>query len=337
MEPFFNEEAFFSSQGQSADRQTVFGYPPFSFHGLCQRWKENIVVNEVFLTCDNINFRDVVFRLPLQVPDGVYVHIVCDATKKIQRTHGRSFTVLWLVEPPAIRPDAHLFARTARVDAILTYDLELLKLRPDRGLFVPILDFTVKPPNWGIHVAQKTRMVVCILSTKNEAPGHRLRHAVKAAVEARPDLIGLVDFVGGAVQPFQAKFPDFTEPYRYAIVIENSQHDLYVSEKIVDHLVTGSVVLYFGSSLERIVPGLDTRSILRVDTVDDILDLLTHNITVAEYTRLLPVVQQNVKALSAYFNTIDSPRVVEHPYAPVKRVLNLLVGQNNTLFGCAFT
>jgi hypothetical protein len=68
-------------------------------------------------------------------------------------------------------------------------------------------------------------------------------------------LAGICDLLGPAFDRPLATKAEGLAPYRYSIVIENSIHSTYMSEKIMDALALGTAPLYWGSPYAKTVFG----------------------------------------------------------------------------------
>lgn len=147
---------------------------------------------------------------------------------------GCNLSVMTL-EPPGVQPRHHallpLFQR--KFFAIFTYAPRLLRLCGNAVWFNPH-----HSPNRA-YDGGKTAMVSLIASAKRDLEGHRLRHSIAAASA------GAVDLYGRAYRPVDST-QDALEPYRYAVVIENSRSPGYFTEKILDAFKARTVPIYWG-------------------------------------------------------------------------------------------
>lgn len=104
-----------------------------------------------------------------------------------------------------------------------------------------------------LDVSNKTLDVSCIASTKQDLPGHSKRFDFVQQI----DDSGLnIDVFGrGRSRPLPGGKLDGLLPYRYSIAIENTVHDDYFTEKILDCWLAGTVPIYFGAlNLEEHFP-----------------------------------------------------------------------------------
>lgn len=295
-----------------------------------------VPVNTVHLDCANTGFSGLLYQTPSPAADGVHVAVVCDPTSAIQRRHGsRTVTVAWLVEPADISPAPYAFALTSAEDFYLTFSLDLHKRRPSNTIFMPSLEHWVRREDWGMHSESKTRMVAMILSEKASTEGHRLRHRIRERIVADEHLKSMVDMFGrGAAHPIAAKYPEATKAYRYAIVVENSRQDYYVSEKAIDHMLTGAVVIYWGSRIDKVLRGVDTDAIITVDSEDDVIRTLRDVVSVADFERRRSAVEKNLGILRDFFDIQEPGNSARIDWEIARTAVNRLVSPDGRLYPC---
>lgn len=115
------------------------------------------------------------------------------------------------------------------------------------------LDFSSKPLG-----------ISCIASTKQDLPGHSKRFEFVQQIEHSGLAIDV--FGRGRSKPLPAGKLDGLLPYKYSIAIENTAHDDYFTEKILDCWLAGTVPIYFGSlNLESYFP---RESFIRLPNLD---------------------------------------------------------------------
>jgi hypothetical protein len=140
-----------------------------------------------------------------------------------------------------------------------------------------------------LNIPDKTRGISYIASNLNWLPGHRKRNALRQfLLQAAP---GKVDIFGRGVRPLDNKW-DGLAPYRYSIVIENSNGPDYWTEKIADCFLAWTLPLYDGCpNLEDYFPA---DSFIRIDGSDPHAVLATVNgaLRSDEWERRLPAIQE---------------------------------------------
>jgi hypothetical protein len=92
-------------------------------------------------------------------------------------------------------------------------------------------------------VSKKDFAVSFLTSSKNMFPGHRLRQEI---FEKLPNSVGDLRVWKHRSPPVINDKRDLLEPYMFSIVPENSEHNGYYTEKIVDCFIAKTVPLYWG-------------------------------------------------------------------------------------------
>ncbi len=104
-----------------------------------------------------------------------------------------------------------------------------------------------------IDEAGRTRLICSITSGLNGIPGYQSRRSfLERFSAANPlfDLFGKISELAVAIPSYRGqcitKWKTVSQ-YKYSLVIENSTDDYYISEKIFDALICGSMPIYHGS------------------------------------------------------------------------------------------
>ena len=152
--------------------------------------------------------------------------------------------VAWLLEPPSIHDWPYEFVRGkgGLFEVILTYDKDLVEIGdpfrfiPHGGTWIGEMERVMRPP----------MMEVCmIVSEKDVAPGHRLRHEIAKRYRDK------IDVCGHGYRPFDRK-AFILGHFAYAVIVESTRMDWYFTEKLIDCFATGTVPIYHGCpSIER--------------------------------------------------------------------------------------
>tara|TARA_R100000951_G_scaffold83290_1_gene71048 strand:- start:10841 stop:11710 length:870 start_codon:yes stop_codon:yes gene_type:complete len=183
--------------------------------------------------------------------------------------------VAWLIEPRSINPRIYEWIEDNNhlYDFVLTFDKTLLD-KGENFLYMPFIVSWIEPPDHidGYRTPKaeayhaKTNPVSMIASCKNMCAGHAFRQEVIEAVSSR------VDHFGRGFKEIEKK-EEGLYPYRFSIVLENTQDDYYFSEKIVDCFATGTIPIYWGGS--GVGKHYDEEGIIRFDTLDELDDILS--------------------------------------------------------------
>jgi glycosyltransferase involved in cell wall biosynthesis len=117
--------------------------------------------------------------------------------------------------------------------------------------------FHEMPKNIGSSIrSKKTNIMSIMVSHKSYTPGHKYRHALVSYIlkHRLP-----IDIWGNGTKFYKQRFPEnnniygnfksmaeMCENYMFTIAIENTSHDHYFSEKIVNPLLYDTIPLYWG-------------------------------------------------------------------------------------------
>lgn len=183
-----------------------------------------------------------------------------------------------------------------KFDRILTYDNKLLKL-PNavfrNGGYEVVLNKNVHVQTYPtisdeslISIYDKTKLVSFITSNKTTTEGHRFR---VACVDAIVNSGIAVDIKGVGYSEIVGKI-EALQDYKFSIAIENGISDNYFTEKILDCFLTGTIPIYHGCS--NIGDFFDINGIITFNTVDELIDIVTH-LDHQSYDLRLEAVQQN--------------------------------------------
>jgi hypothetical protein len=194
--------------------------------------------------------------------------------------------VAWLTEPVVIAPgmydwiraNHHLFVE------VWSHNEDVLRFCENVGrpcVFVHGACSFVEPASQ--RVGSNSKLCSFIASSKNWAPGHRLRQ------EVRGQLPGWVDSFGHGFAPLENK-SDGLRDYAFSIAIENSVQDTYFTEKLVDCFSTGTVPIYWGT--RAIEKYFNTDGVIHFDRVDELPGIL-QSLSVDDYLRRMPAIVGN--------------------------------------------
>lgn len=95
-----------------------------------------------------------------------------------------------------------------------------------------------------LRCPKKANKISVITSSKTNFPGHRKRIEFLNRLKAH-DINQFIDFYGGGGNPVDDKL-DALLPYKYHLVLENSNYENYWSEKIADPFLAWCLPIYFG-------------------------------------------------------------------------------------------
>ena len=142
------------------------------------------------------------------------------------------------------------------------------------------------------HSRSKTRRMSLIASTRRELEGHAMRHRIADWIrQAGQD----VELLGYAYRPLETKTEGLA-PYRFSVVIENSRHSGYFTEKLLDAFFCDTVPIYWGAP--DISSFFDTRGMIVCETADQIRSAVA-SLTTADYERCMAFMPANRQAALA--------------------------------------
>lgn len=129
-----------------------------------------------------------------------------------------------------------------------------------------------------------------IKSVKNQLPGHQLRHRI-------PNLL--------MNRNFDVLFPQHRIEFKddlfidsmYHIVVENTQHRNYFTEKIIDCFMSKTIPIYWGCP--NIGEYFNNEGILSFDNLEQ-LDIILNNLTPDFYNKQKNIIEKNYERAKEY-------------------------------------
>jgi len=218
--------------------------------------------------------------------------LLTDACHQVNSKH----KIGWLMESSAINPTPYANFEHIKdnYDFTLTHDPELLAKYPDKTKYYPIGGCWIKEINYGLHT--KSKDISMIYSNKTQVEGHILRHKIAECVK------GVVDLYGrGTPNPIEHK-EDALVDYRYSIIIENTKQQNYITEKIIDCLIVGTIPVYWGCP--NISDYFDMDGIIAFNTLEE-LEKLLPTLTKELYESKLKAIKKNIELSKDYCITED--------------------------------
>ena len=150
--------------------------------------------------------------------------------------------VVLVLEPPAVMPHSPALIQQYYNSADIILSSYNIDNDPEGKVFPFVYGSTwISEDERCIY--RKKRGTSIIASSKQETTGHKLRHAIIARYASR---FG-IDVFGRLYNPVDRKVQALAD-YRYSIIIENSQTEYYITEKLIDAFLTGTIPIYWGAS-----------------------------------------------------------------------------------------
>ena len=138
--------------------------------------------------------------------------------------------------------------------------------------------------------AAKSRLLSIICSTKRKRDGHRKRHEFVSSLE-QASLPGLDIFGKGRAKEAACK-RDAIAPYKYHIVLENSECADYWTEKLADAYLGGAFPFYWGCpNIEKYFPeGAFAR--IDIERPEEAVRTIMATIEQGTYERSIPLLRE---------------------------------------------
>lgn len=199
----------------------------------------------------------------------------------------RPLKIAWIIEPEAISPRVYEIALSQKkneFDYILTNHKKYCD--NEKVLYYFFGGAWIKPDARKVY--DKTKGISATISNKNWTEGHNLRHKIAQPFKDRIDLYGTAyNFVPEKV--------DSLKDYRFSVIIENSKEEGYVTEKLIDCLLTGTVPIYWGSSYEHISENFNIGGMIYCDSESELVSAISSISDDIEghYEKCKPFLQEN--------------------------------------------
>lgn len=178
--------------------------------------------------------------------------------------------IAWLLEPPGFRQMNYdyVLAHADKFHYILTYVEYMHQAIPKKCLYYH-MGYTMLTPDQIVIPSIKSKKISFILSPKQAATGHRLRHRIlnELAKEIRSE----IDIFG--LDGFTPKWDCLSE-YMFSIVVMGENYNWCLDEKIIDCFLARTVPVFWGypSLAER--EGFDALGIRNFTDIGDLSEVL---------------------------------------------------------------
>jgi hypothetical protein len=182
-------------------------------------------------------------------------------------------------------------------DLIIASDPTILNECPNSVIF-PFGDCWVPLDDQKIH--SKNKLLSIIASSKNELPGHKLRHLTINNIGNKMDVYGkCCNYVENKA--------DALKDYMFSICTENLQIENWFTEKLIDCLRTGTIPIYWGCP--NIGKYFNLNGFIIVNSLEEIIDVV-NNLSEDKYFSKLKYVEENFIKASEYgsnlFERVDN-------------------------------
>jgi hypothetical protein len=182
-----------------------------------------------------------------------------------------SFNIALCIEPIAINqyPYQYLSQNHNKFDLILSHHIDFLKLNPNKFKYYFFGGTWIHENDRKIYT-NKPKDISLIASAKANTEGQILRH--KAASKFKDN----IDLFGYGYKSIENK-ADALREYAFSIAIENCKINDYISEKLIDVMLCGSIPIYYGQYKDILNQFFNTNGIIFFDNLEE-LDQITQSI-----------------------------------------------------------
>jgi hypothetical protein len=221
-----------------------------------------------FTSSDAQEHQFILVEQPSQADVVIFINTIED--KVLRHDH---HAILFFHEPLDY---AHLYQSEIHEDHFPKANLEVVSHLPSPSFFIknsegikfhrsiPYVHFhhnaTYDQLN-SIDEAKRTKLICSITTGLKGIPGYQNRRLfLERFSESNPffDLFGKFNKLSAAIPSYRGQCISkwkIVNQYKYSLVIENSTDDYYISEKIFDALICGSMPIYYGSNkIYEVIP-----------------------------------------------------------------------------------
>lgn len=207
------------------------------------------------------------------------------------------YRVFYQLEPPEVLDIVQpLIDNHKYYDLILAWNEEVLSVCPNALKFLFGTCRWSENPEDDCDVSKKKFEVSYLTSAKTMCAGHRFRHHI---YNSMPERVGGLHVVRHMSPPvLECKRP-MLYPFQYSIVMENARHRNWITEKLIDCLVSRTVPIYWGCP--NVGEFFDDSGILKFDTYEDLTKVLA-GLTPDSYSSYLKAIEHNLHEAMKYTN-----------------------------------
>lgn len=206
------------------------------------------------------------------------------------REMGYEKIIGYLYEGRSMSPIAYSFVESNldKFDLIFTFDDHLLKSYPEKCKFLHAMGYCTLFEPW-IH--EKTKLVSCMASYADSLPGHRLRRAIIDQYSSFFDVCKHYD------SPWSYWKDPWIVDCCFSVIVENSQHSHYFTEKLIECFQAGTIPIYWGCP--TINQFFDMDGVIVFNSLEELKPIL-ESLSFEEYQRRRAAVQKNFELAKKY-------------------------------------
>lgn len=232
--------------------------------------------------------------------DGYHTCIITEEMFHLIDNMPEARKIGWIIEPNSVNPEAYHWISSPsnynKFDFIMTHNQALIAMNPDKFIYQGLFGTWLHDHEWQIY--PKSKAISIIASDKKFTEGHRLRWEVINRFRDK------MDVYGRGHNTIDSKLQGLSD-YEYQVVIENEQSDQWVTEKLIDCLLSGVVPIYWGcKTITDIFPGIGIIQVNNLQEIETWLLKLKYAHT-SYYKILMPAISRNFQAAQNFVNTED--------------------------------
>lgn len=211
------------------------------------------------------------------------------ATDTFDPTDDSPYRVFFNLEPPEIVPlEQRLIDNCKFYNIVLAWNERILVECPNAVKFIFGSCSWAENPADDCDVSQKKFSVSYLTSAKRMCQGHNFRHEIFNKLPAQSGQLTITKHMSPPV--LECKRP-MLYPYRYSIVCENTRRNNWISEKLIDCLVSRTIPIYWGAP--NVSEIFNVEGILSFETYDSLIHILD-SLTPEDYNRRLKAIEDNL-------------------------------------------
>ncbi len=206
------------------------------------------------------------------------------------------FKVFVQIEPQEIVPlEDQLIKDHEFYDLILTWNEEVLSSCPNATKFIFGSCRFAADPKDDADMSKKNFSASYLTSSKTMCTGHYFRHEVFSKL---PSVVGTVPIIKH-MSPPEIEKKDMLYPFQFSVIMENVKRNNWVTEKLIDCIVSRTLPIYWGAP--NVGEYFNIDGIFSFSTYQELLGIL-ENLTPEVYNNHLSAVEDNLHRAMKYTN-----------------------------------
>ena len=195
--------------------------------------------------------------------------------------------------------DQQIIDAQANYDLVLGFNPSILESCKNAKLFMLCADCWIKNPER--FESDKKNEISFLTSSKNWTPGHQFRQQVWNAL-GRVDKIGAFDTRFIRTPPRIDTKDIVFKNSKFSIIIENGRYYNYMSEKLIDCLVTKTFPIYYGAP--NVGEFFNKSGMLEFDTPRELYKILG-DLSPDVYEKNLDIIEENYEKALKYQKVVS--------------------------------